>query len=47
MLHEEPTDTYIDPSGPKTTVRVEWPPRGRSGTTTSRAPTAPENASYA
>src|SRR6266516_3433797 len=25
MLHDDPIDTYIMLSGPKTTVRVEWP----------------------
>src|SRR6266576_1639421 len=34
MLHDEPTETYILPSGPNTTVRGEWPPVGRFGTTT-------------
>src|SRR6266511_1278863 len=40
MLHEEPTLTYILPSVPNTTVRVEWPPLGRLGTTTT-LPAAP------
>src|SRR5260221_10297742 len=35
MLHDEPTDTYSLPSGPNTTVRVEWPPAGRLGTITT------------
>ncbi len=40
-LQLEPTVTYMAPSGPKRTVRVEWPPPvGRSGTTTSSMPSA-------